>query len=262
MIFPRGQKPRNSHTELGIAKKSEGVRFEFSPDLGFVHEFVFDPRILEFGSRVSVGARLPVLVLGPCRPSTRNGASLVPAPVCFIPLFQRLNCQALSRELRFLMGKGPARPQHQTKESPMTKTEKRATESRHSNTNSSTTFDPRGWHRGPFDFQRLDAYAVAREALVLGDTLARRLPRGYGKLADQLRRALLSAHLGIAEAASRTGADRTSRFRCARGEASEAAAALDAIALLKLAPLSQVDALVTLLGRLCAMLTRLAGLGR
>lgn len=46
---------------------------------------------------------------------------------------------------------------------------------------------------------------------------ARRLPRGYATLADQLRRALLSAYLGIAEATSRTGADRLARYRCARG---------------------------------------------
>jgi hypothetical protein len=30
-----------------------------------------------------------------------------------------------------------------------------------------------------FDYQRLDAFKVARETLRLGDALARRLPRGY-----------------------------------------------------------------------------------
>jgi four helix bundle protein len=108
----------------------------------------------------------------------------------------------------------------------------------------------------------LDAYAVAKEALVAGDCLARQLPRGYAKLADQLRRALLSAHLGVAEAASRTGADRRSRFRCARGEASEAAAALEAILALRLAPAERVEPILHLLARLCAMLTRLAGVTR
>ena len=54
-----------------------------------------------------------------------------------------------------------------------------------------------------FSHSRLDAYTVAREALVLGDGIARALPRGYAPLADQLRRALLSAHLGVAEAAAR-----------------------------------------------------------
>jgi four helix bundle protein len=81
-------------------------------------------------------------------------------------------------------------------------------------------------------------------------------------LADQLRRALLSAFLGVAEAASRSGADRLARFRCARGEVSEAAAALDAVQLLGLARADRVEEVVTLLGRLYAMLTRLAKAGR
>ena len=55
-----------------------------------------------------------------------------------------------------------------------------------------------------FDHHRLDAFSVAREALVLGDSITRRIPRGYANLADQLRRALLSTFLGIAEASSRS----------------------------------------------------------
>ena len=112
-----------------------------------------------------------------------------------------------------------------------------------------------------FDHHRLDAFSVAREALALGDAIARRIPRGYAGLADQLRRALLSAFLGIAEASSRSGSDRLARFRCARGEASEAAAALEAVQLLHLVPGVDVERALGLLDRLCAMLTRLAGLG-
>jgi len=117
---------------------------------------------------------------------------------------------------------------------------------------------PDAWRPGPFSHHRLDAFAVARAALRDGDALIRRLPRGYGALADQLRRALLAAYLGVAEAAARTGADRQMRFRVARGEASEAAAALEAVALLGLAPPAAVEPVVALLARLCAMLTRLA----
>ncbi len=113
------------------------------------------------------------------------------------------------------------------------------------------------WQAGPFDHHRLHAFMVARQALVDGEAIVRRLPRGYGTLADQLRRALLSAYLQVAEAAHRTGADRTARFRGARGEAGEAAAALEAVALLGLAPAAQVDPVLVLLARLCAMLTRL-----
>ena len=37
-----------------------------------------------------------------------------------------------------------------------------------------------------FDHERLDAFHVALEALVLGDAIGRGLPRGYGMLSDQL----------------------------------------------------------------------------
>src|SRR6185436_11692963 len=113
-----------------------------------------------------------------------------------------------------------------------------------------------------FAHDQLDAYRVAREALVLGEAIARDLPRGYGTLVDQLRRAHLSAFLGVAEAASRSGADRLARFRCARGEASEAAAALEAVKLLGLCSAERIDPVLALLGRLYAMLTRLAKAGR
>src|SRR5204863_165914 len=76
----------------------------------------------------------------------------------------------------------------------------------------------------------------------------------------QLRRALLSAFLGIAEASSRSGADRLARFRCARGEACEAAAALEAVQIFRLASDREIQVVMALLDRLCAMLTRLAGL--
>ena len=113
-----------------------------------------------------------------------------------------------------------------------------------------------------FAHHKLDAYEVAKQALVAGDALIRQLPRGNAALADQLRRAQLSALLNIAEAASRGGADRLARFRCARGEASEAAAALDAVLALGLASSAEVARVVALLGRLYAMLTRLAKAGR
>ena len=113
-----------------------------------------------------------------------------------------------------------------------------------------------------FAHDRLDLYFVLRQALGEGERIARELPRGYATLNDQLRRALLSAFLGTAEAASRNGADRLASFRCARGEVSEAAAALDAVVLLGLAPRAQVEPVVALLGRAYAMLTRLSKSGR
>jgi hypothetical protein len=65
---------------------------------------------------------------------------------------------------------------------------------------------------------------------------------------------------GIAEAPSQQGADRLYRFRCARGEACEAAA-LEGVRVLNPAPEPEILSLLLLLDRLCAMLTRLAHMG-
>jgi len=75
----------------------------------------------------------------------------------------------------------------------------------------------------------------------------------------------VGAACGAVTPAAREGAKtaaRLARFRCARGEASEAAAALDAVQMLGLAPASRVQPVVELLGRLYAMLTRLAKAGQ
>ena len=122
---------------------------------------------------------------------------------------------------------------------------------------SNNTKSTRRW---VFDHHRLDAHAVALEALVLGEKITKKLPRGYSTLADQLRRALQGAYLQTTEAAARTGADRIARFRNARAEAGEAAGALEALERLGVADAAQVDAVLGLLWRLCAMLTRLAQL--
>ena len=116
-------------------------------------------------------------------------------------------------------------------------------------------------HPTRFAHQRLDAYQVARDALRLGHELAASFPRGHATLADQLRRALLGAFLQLTEAAARTGADRTNRFRCARGEANEAAGAVDAALVIGIARPADAEPLLVLLDRLCAMLTRLGGFG-
>jgi four helix bundle protein len=116
--------------------------------------------------------------------------------------------------------------------------------------------------RYEFEHHRLDAWKVALEALVLGDTIARGIPRGYGSLKDQLTRALLGAFLQTTEGAARTGADRLCRLRVARAEASEAAAATEAVGRLGLCTPQWVDQLLGLLWRLCAMLTKLSRLGR
>ena len=112
-----------------------------------------------------------------------------------------------------------------------------------------------------FAHHSLDAFGVVLQALRLGDAIAGELPRGYGKLCDQLRRALLGAYLQFSEAAARQGADRSSRFRCARAEAGEAAAALEAALVLGLASEAKVAPVIVQLDRFCAMVTRLEALG-
>ena len=110
-----------------------------------------------------------------------------------------------------------------------------------------------------FDHERLDAFHVALDALVIGDALGRALPRGYATLGDQLRRALSGAYLQTSEGAARSGADRMNRFRVARAEAGEAAAALTALVRLGLIDSAKAEPVMHLLGRLSAMLTRLGG---
>jgi len=117
----------------------------------------------------------------------------------------------------------------------------------------------RRWH---FDHHRLDAWHIVLEALIRGDAIAKAVPKGYGKLKDQLQRALSGAFTQTTEAAARTGADRASRFRTARAEAGEAAGVLEALAQMGVADAGEADAVVGLLWRLCAMLTRLAQVKR
>ena len=113
-----------------------------------------------------------------------------------------------------------------------------------------------------FAHSRLDAFHVAKGALVAGDALVRKLPRGYGPLGDQLRRALLGAYLQLSEAAARDGNDRRQRFRCARAECNEAPAAVEAAAALGLVTQAEASALLGNLDRLAAMLTKLGGFGQ
>ena len=65
----------------------------------------------------------------------------------------------------------------------------------------------------------------------------------------------------LPEAAARDGNDRRQRFRCARGECNEAAAAVEAALALALVGEAEANAVLADLDRLAAMLTRLGGFG-
>ena len=72
-------------------------------------------------------------------------------------------------------------------------------------------------------YEKLHAYQSTRALLVV----VREAKIGIPNLRDQAIRAAISACLNIAEATGRAGADQKRVFTIARGEATEAAAALD-----------------------------------
>ena len=109
-----------------------------------------------------------------------------------------------------------------------------------------------------FDHHRLDAWHVAKQALIEGMAILKAIPQGYGKLKDQGQRALCSSFTLTSEAAARTGADRSCRMRWARAESNEAAAVFEALGDLKLVEQARIDAQIDRLWRLSAMLTGLA----
>jgi four helix bundle protein len=79
-----------------------------------------------------------------------------------------------------------------------------------------------------FDHEKLDAYQIAVDWIVLAHDLAQALPRGKGNLADQLQRAASSIALNIAEGAGEFSAPEKARFyRMAKRSATECAAVLD-----------------------------------
>ena len=109
-----------------------------------------------------------------------------------------------------------------------------------------------------FDHHRLDAWRIGFDALIEGQAIAKQIPRGHGKLRDQLQRALQGAFTLTSEGAARTGDDRSCRFRWARAEAGEAAAILEALARMGLCDAERCQRVIDMLWRQSAMLTRLA----
>ena len=108
-------------------------------------------------------------------------------------------------------------------------------------------------------FQSLDVYRCAIAFLGQVTPLSEKLPRGYGPLADQLRRAALSVPLNIAEGNGRQGKDAAHHYTIARGSALECAAILDACEALRFVASPETMPLRELLERVVCMLTKMRG---
>ena len=104
-----------------------------------------------------------------------------------------------------------------------------------------------------------DAYQAAIALLALAATLVEQCPRGYGSLADQLKRASLSVPLNIAEGYGKRGVpDRARFYDIARGSAHECGAVLDASRVLNIIDEPTFIEGKTLLHRIVSMFVKMA----
>jgi four helix bundle protein len=109
-----------------------------------------------------------------------------------------------------------------------------------------------------FPRERLDAYQVALEALVVATELANQLPRGSAKDGKQMVDAAASVVRNIAEGAGRWGSgEKRAKFSIARGEAGETASCAQYLATTGALTWLQALRLIHLEDRVAAMLTGL-----
>jgi four helix bundle protein len=109
-----------------------------------------------------------------------------------------------------------------------------------------------------FDFENLDVFDVAIQAVVVIDALVEQLPEGRAYIKDQLRRAANSMPLNIAEGVGEFQPQEKARFyRIARRSATEAAAQLIVCRRLGLLDAPRIEEVLGLLRRVVAMLVTL-----
>ena len=86
-----------------------------------------------------------------------------------------------------------------------------------------------------FGHEKLKAYPISVEFVALTSEISQHVPRGHGKLLDQLERAAISVPLNIAEGSGKSSdADKKRFYAIARGSAMESVAILDVLLHLKL----------------------------
>ena len=83
------------------------------------------------------------------------------------------------------------------------------------------------------------------------------MPRGYAALGDQLRRAVVSISLNIAEGSGKFNKDSKRFYAIARGSALEGAAILDALEIIEPALAKDLRQPRCLLDRIVGMLTKM-----
>jgi four helix bundle protein len=109
------------------------------------------------------------------------------------------------------------------------------------------------------DHEKLDAYHIAIEFVILTDMVIEHLPRGRGYLSDQLQRAALSIPLNIAEGAGEYSIDEKVRFyRMAKRSATECAGILDVCQKLQLLDEQKYMRGRELIVRIVSILTKMA----
>lgn len=115
-----------------------------------------------------------------------------------------------------------------------------------------------GGEQRRFDFERLDVFSVALDAVVILDEVAEDLPEGRAYVRDQLRRAANSIALNIAEGAGEFAPAEKARFyRMAKRSATECAGQILVCRRLGLADAPRVDGALDVLQRVIGMLVTL-----
>ena len=109
------------------------------------------------------------------------------------------------------------------------------------------------------DHEKLDAYHIAIEFVILSDAVIEHLPLGRGYLSDQLQRAALSISLNIAEGVGEYASDEKARFyRMAKRSATECAGILDVCRKLQLLDEYKYAKGRDLIVRIVSILTKMA----
>ena len=107
-----------------------------------------------------------------------------------------------------------------------------------------------------FGHEKFGAYQAAIEFAGLAAQIIEKLPQGYGKLIDQLRRAAIAVPLNVAEGSGKaTESQKRQCYAIARGEAMECAAIIDVLFCLGLIDSAKVQDAKTLLQKVVAILT-------